>query len=314
MKFINNECNICNFVAIKGIQLMKVSSNKVSDVFSFYLSVLEDKYESSESKSFLYILFEHYFKFSKLDFVKEPDYRLSESELLKIHFSVKELLKNKPIQHIIGSVNFCGFVFKVSPDVLIPRPETEELVELIVEDCKDLDQKISILDIGTGSGCIAISLSKKIVDSHVQAIDVSEEALKVASENSKINQANAEFTKLDVLNESEIMTLPQFDIIVSNPPYIRNSEKSLMQKNVLDYDPEKALFVSDDNPLIFYKTIAELGLAHLNKNGRLYFEINEAFGSETSDLLKGLNYSTIKIYKDFRGKDRFVSAVYPKNK
>ncbi len=292
---------------------MKVTSNKISDVFRHYLQVLENLYASSEAKSFLYHLIDHFFKLTRLDIAKNPDARLNESELLKIHFAVKDLLNNKPIQHIIGNTNFCGFQFKVNSNVLIPRPETEELVELIVGDFLNINQEISILDIGTGSGCIAISLKKKMSVSVIYAVDVSKEALNMASENAKINEAEVVFSQLDILNNIDTKTLQKFDAIVSNPPYIRISEKQLMHKNVLDYDPEKALFVSDDDPLIFYRRIAELGLNHLNENGRLYFEINEAFGSEVIELLKKYQYLDIEIFKDFRGKDRFVSAILSKN-
>lgn len=291
---------------------MKVASNKISDVFRHYLQSLETTYASSEAKSFLYLLIDHFFKLNRLDIAKDPDTRLSESELLKIHFAVKDILNNKPIQHIIGSTNFCGFQFSVDSNVLIPRPETEELVEMIVKDCLTIKEEISILDIGTGSGCIAVSLKKLIPNSIIHALDVSKEALNIACKNAKINEAKIVFSQSDILNITETKTLQKFDVIVSNPPYIRNSEKSLMQKNVLDYDPEKALFVSDDDPLIFYRRIADLGLNHLNENGSIYFEINEAFGIETAKLLEGANYSTIKIHKDFRGKDRFVSAILSK--
>jgi len=291
---------------------MKVPSNKISDVFRHYLKPLEGVYGNSESKSFLYLLFVHFFKLTRLDIAKDPEARLNESELLKIHFAVKDLLNNKPIQHIIGSTRFCCFDFIVNSEVLIPRPETEELVELIVDDYLNVNHRVSILDVGTGSGCIAISLRKKIVNSIVYAVDISEGALKIANENAEINEAEVVFSKIDILNNVESESLQKFDVIVSNPPYIRYSEKILMQKNVLDYDPEQALFVTDDDPLIFYRTIAELGQHHLNKSGKLYFEINEAFGIETSELLKENHYSNIKIQKDFRGKDRFISATLSK--
>lgn len=291
---------------------MKVSSNKITDVFRYYLKLLNENYDLAEAKSLIYRLLEHYFNISRLDIAKDPDIRLTESELLKIHFSVKDLLNNKPIQHIIGIEQFCGLNFKVSKAVLIPRPETEELVEMIVDDCKDTDQKISILDIGTGSGCIAISLNKKISNSIVHAVDISADALQIAKENAEINVTEVVFSRINVLNMNEIVSLPMFDVIVSNPPYIRCSEKKLMHKNVLDYDPESALFVSDDAPLIFYRKIAVLGLTHLNINGKIYFEINEIFGNDIADLLVSNNYSNIKIHKDFRGKDRFVSAILSK--
>ncbi len=286
---------------------MKVPSNKIADIFRHYLQVLEGIYELSEAKSFLYLLLDHFFTITRLDLAKNPDARLSESELLKIHFAVKELMNHKPIQHIIGSSSFCGFEFCVNSEVLIPRPETEELVERIIQDVDDAN--VSILDIGTGSGCIAISVSKKLPNSMIHAIDVSEDALIIAKKNAKLNGAAVNFLQMDILSNKETACLPKFDIIVSNPPYVRESEKTLMQKNVLDYDPELALFVSDEDPFIFYRVITELGKNHLNQNGKIYFEINEAFGCEISKLLEDRNYSDIKIHKDFRSKDRFISAV-----
>ena len=288
---------------------MKVSSNNISDVFRHYVKLMEEMYGLAEAKSFMYILFEYFLNVKKLDIAKDPDIRLSESELLKIHFAVKELLKNKPIQHIIGGTLFCDFKFKVSPDVLIPRPETEELVSMIVKQYVELNRPISILDVGTGSGCIAISLSKLIHNSVVHAIDISGKALKISEENANANHAKVEFVQMDVLNENETAVLESFDVIVSNPPYIMEAEKSLMQKNVLDFEPQSALFVSDEDPLVFYQAIASLGQTHLTNNGRIYFEINEALGSEMVELLKKHQYSNIEIFKDFRGKDRFVSAI-----
>lgn len=287
---------------------MKVPSNKVTDVVKYYQEQLMSIYDPGEARSLLFILLKHFFKIERLDLVKDTELRLSESELLKIHFSVKELMKHKPVQHITGYEEFCGFRFKVDENVLIPRPETEELVDMIVSEQKDMNQRIVVLDVGTGSGCIAISLKKKLANIEVYAIDNSLPALKLAKENAKSLNATVRFIEADIMEDELSQLLPGFDIIVSNPPYIRNSEKKFMKKNVLDYDPHQALFVSDDDPLIFYKSIAQLGLEYLKPGGKIYFEINEAFARETMKTLKDFNYSGIKMFEDFRGKERFISA------
>ena len=255
----------------------------------------------------------------------EPDIRLSESEMLKIHFAVKDLLKNKPIQYIIGETEFCELKFKVNENVLIPRPETAEMIYKIVNESPSLQvskspsqsqsqnstaksQKL-ILDIGTGSGCIAISLAKMLPESHVYALDISEKASVVAKENAKINDANITFIQDDILTMTKTMTQTKFDIIVSNPPYVRELEKADMRDNVLKWEPHTALFVSDDNPLIFYRKILEFAKTHLNNNGEIWFEINEYLSKEMIDLCHELGFSNVKIHKDFRGKER-IMAIY----
>ena len=255
----------------------------------------------------------------------EPDIRLSESEMLKIHFAVKDLLKNKPIQYIIGETEFCELKFKVNENVLIPRPETAEMIYKIANESPSLQvskspsqsqsqsstansQKL-ILDIGTGSGCIAISLAKMLPESHVYALDISEKALVVAKENAKINDANITFIQDDILTMTKTMTQTKFDIIVSNPPYVRELEKADMRDNVLKWEPHNALFVSDDNPLIFYRKILEFAKSHLKENGEIWFEINEYLSKEMIDLCHELGFSNVKIHKDFRGKER-IMAIY----
>ena len=253
----------------------------------------------------------------------EPDIRLSESEMLKIHFAVKDLLKNKPIQYIIGETEFCELKFKVNENVLIPRPETAEMIYKIVNESPSLQVSKSpsqsqsqsstannqqlILDIGTGSGCIAISLAKMLPESHVYALDISEKALVVAKENAKINDANITFIQDDILTMAQTMTQTKFDIIISNPPYVRELEKADMRDNVLKWEPHKALFVSDDNPLIFYRKILEFAKTHLNDNGEIWFEINEYLSKEMIDLCHELGFSNVKIHKDFRGKERIIA-------
>jgi release factor glutamine methyltransferase len=287
---------------------MKVPTNNISDLFAHYRNSLSIMYGTSEAKSMLYILLEHYFNLNKLDIAKDPDIRFSESEMLKLHFGVKGLLKSKPIQYITGRTEFCGLEFVLNEYVLIPRPETEELVQMIVSHLSDFNANIHILDIGTGSGCIPISVKKSLSDSIVYGVDISEEALNVATKNALVHNVEICFKLLNILDVSSSVELPNFDVIISNPPYIRESEKKMMNKNVLDYEPELALFVSDDDPLLFYKAIAEFGKAFLNNNGFIYLEINEYLGKEMQKMLFGYGYSNIQLSKDFKGKDRFVRA------
>ena len=243
----------------------------------------------------------------------EPDLRLSESEMLTFHFAVKDLLKNKPIQYIIGETDFCDLKFKVNGNVLIPRPETSELVYKIVERQKTKDKRqLSILDIGTGSGCIAISLAKNIPDSKVYALDISEKALEVAKENAINNNVDVTFINDDILSlKNNIDT--KFDIIVSNPPYVRELEKAEMRDNVLNWEPHNALFVSDNDPLIFYRNILEFAQTHLNENGEIWFEINEYLGKEMTVLCKEYDFSDVEIFKDFRGKERGLKTTRPQD-
>ena len=211
----------------------------------------------------------------------------------------------EPIQYILGETEFYGLPFKVTPATLIPRPETEELVDWIIANCNKNPK--TLLDIGTGSGCIAIALAKNLPAVKVSAMDISEEALKVASENAIYNKVTVNFSKKDILGTS---TLPQkYDVIISNPPYVRNSEKEMMQKNVLDFEPASALFVEDDNPLLFYSKIAKLAKNYLNPNGFLFFEINEYLSKEVIQLLERESFSEIELKQDFFGKDRMIKCT-----
>ena len=218
---------------------------------------------------------------------------------------LSRLQKNEPIQYVLGKETFCGLDFEVDSNVLIPRPETRELVEWIVADRK-LDASCRILDIGTGSGCISISLAKFLSGAEVEAWDISEGALEVARRNAVRNAVEVLFRQQDVL-----YVLPgdtRYDVIVSNPPYITEKEKLDMDANVLDWEPFTALFVPDADPLLFYRKIAELGLSMLNIGGALYFEINRAYGQETVSMLERLSYKQIELRKDEWGNDRMVKA------
>ncbi|MBR5604439.1 MAG: peptide chain release factor N(5)-glutamine methyltransferase, partial [Bacteroidales bacterium] len=269
---------------------MKVPSNLVRDIRKYYCDQLCSIYDNEEASAMILILLEHYFNINRIKMALEPNIRLSESEMLTFHFAVKDLLKNKPIQYIIGKTEFCELKFKVNENVLIPRPETSELVMNIVKSQKSKvkSQKL-ILDIGTGSGCIAISLAKNIPGSKVHALDISEKALEVAKENAINNNVDISFINDDILSLSNNIE-SKFDIIVSNPPYVREVEKADMHDNVLNWEPQTALFVSDNDPLIFYRAILEFAKSHLKENGEVWFEINEYLGKEMIDLCHEMGF------------------------
>ena len=291
---------------------MKTPSNSVQDCRKYYASQLESIYGSDEANALIMILLEHYFNIDRVKIALEPDLRLSESELLTLHFAVKELMKNRPIQYIIGETEFCGMRFFVNENVLIPRPETHEMVEMIANFARRDNACVirtgcKIIDIGTGSGCIAISLAKLIPNSNVTAIDVSEEALEVARKNAEDNGVNVHFVLDDIIQPTTAELIDnQFDIIVSNPPYVCESEKSEMRANVLDHEPSSALFVPDNDPLIFYRKILEFAQKVLKPNGQIWFEINEKFGKETAELCREKGFKNVEVIKDFRGKERIV--------
>ena len=287
---------------------MKVPSNLVKDIRNYYCEQLCSIYDRDEANAMILILFEHYFNISRVKMALEPELRLSESEMLTFHFAVKDLLKSKPLQYIIGETEFCGLKFKVNESTLIPRPETSELIMKIVESQKPkAKSQKSILDIGTGSGCIAISLAKHIADSKVYALDISEKALEIAKENAANNNIEVTFIHDDILSLRNNIDA-KFDIIVSNPPYVRELEKAEMRDNVLNWEPHTALFVSDNDPLVFYRNILEFAKTHLNEKGEVWFEINEYLGKEMTELCKTMGFSDVEIHKDFRGKERVILA------
>ena len=309
-----------------------MSSNLVRDCRRYYAGELEKIYGSDEANALIMILLEHYFGINRVKMALDPELRLSESEMLTLHFAVKELLKNRPIQYILGETEFCGMRFFVDENVLIPRPETEELVNQLISQFEVTSLEfgvnsspsfrpkrsgvekspIKILDIGTGSGCIAISIAKLLKDSVVTAVDVSEKALEVAKKNAEANNVNVRFILDDILNpQNHELTDNQYDIIVSNPPYVCESEKSEMRANVLDFEPSSALFVSDNDPLIFYRKILEFAQIHLKTNGEVWFEINEKFGEEMINFCHEKGFKNAEIIKDFRERDRVLRAISP---
>ena len=265
-------------------------------------------YPDTEIESFTRILFRHFLEMNPVQTRLYQDEELSVYIERDFRETLDKLKNHEPLQYILGNTDFYGFLFELTPDVLIPRPETEELVHWIVHEY-DRDAVLNVVDIGTGSGCIAVALAAIFPNAGVWAVDISKAALKVAKRNAKRNQVKIKFLLKDVLNDGmmgfESNTL---DLIVSNPPYVTQSEKQQMQPNVLEYEPHCALFTPGDDPFIFYKRIAEFGLKCLKEGGSVFFEINEAYSVETADILKQYGYSDIITRKDINGKWRMVSA------
>jgi len=280
---------------------------KIIDLKVEFIDALSDLYPSQEVLSFFTILVEKHLDLSRLEVALKPNHSVSLTVSKKIKNAIQRLRKFEPIQYIVNGVEFYNLKFYVNRNVFIPRPETEELVFWIVDRHKNRDSKLRrILDIGTGSGCIAISLAFNLPDYKVSAFDISSEALDVARKNAIINNVNVDFFKEDVLNCKKLPK--KYDIIVSNPPYIIENEKDKMQSNVLKYEPDIALFVNNDDPLLFYRKIAQLGQKHLISEGSIYFEINEYLGSELLILLKTEGYKEITLQKDIFGKYRMVKC------
>lgn len=273
---------------------------KVSNILSYFREELSAVADEREITSWYYISMEYLLVYNRSDCIINSNQVLNKSQLSKIKQIVAELKSHKPIQYILGKTEFYGLKIKVNEHTLIPRPETEQLVDWILK-----ENFVAALDIGTGSGCIPIALAKH-TDAKVLAIDVSEDALLIAEENAKNNEVEIDFIHQDILQTN---SLQKVDLIVSNPPYVLESEKEIMQENVLDYEPELALFVEDKNPLIFYKKIASLAFNFLNENGKLFFEINAKFGKETIEMLADIGFVNIELKKDMNDKDRMIKAI-----
>lgn len=273
-----------------------------------YLALeLDGIYQKEEIKSITNLLLENLLQIDLVAIHSNPNHSVSDEQIGLFIEYVRQLKQNKPIQYILGEAEFYGLKFKLGPSVLIPRPETEELVEWVISKT-DKNKKINIIDIGTGSGCIGISLAKNLENANVCISDVSDKALLVALKNAELNNVNSQFYLFDILDCDHVEMPDQFDIIVSNPPYVRESEKLKMNKNVLDYEPSLALFVKDEDPLIFYRKIIEFAKKNLKRSGELFFEINENLSQETSDLLKFEGFSNIELKKDINGRDRMIYA------
>lgn len=294
-----------------------------------FFEALYNIYDVMEAESFFYLILEEKHQMKRIDLALNPDFAFSEKEIKEWNLILAQLKKEIPIQYILGTTEFFGLKFNVNENVLIPRPETEELVDWIIENLKieawtdekmeglkdsgvERHREVKVLDIGTGSGCIAISLAKNIPNAHVFAIDVSARALEVAKKNAEMNEVSVTFLEKNILETEDL--LAQFDLIVSNPPYVRNLEKEEIKKNVLDNEPHLALFVDDLDALIFYRKIALLATKNLSFGGQLFFEINQYLGKEMIDLLNQLGFQNVKLRKDIYGNDRMTRAVWNKNR
>lgn len=279
----------------------------VQELKSHFKEHLNEVYPMEEIQSFFNWLADHYLGFSRLDVSLKGTTLVMADQENRFLNALERLKKHEPIQYIIGETEFYGLTFKVTPDTLIPRPETEELVEWILSPGHSsafLPQKF--LDIGTGSGCIAIALAKHRKNAAISAIDVSDGALVVAKQNAAVNKVTVDFFQTDILQATTLPT--QFDLIVSNPPYVREIEKGSMQPNVLVYEPESALYVTNEDPLLFYKKIVALALEYLKPKGFLFFEINEYLSDEMEQLLKNSGFSDVTLKKDSFGKYRMIKG------
>ncbi len=275
------------------------------DLFNKFKAELSGLYEEKEISNLLYILFEEYAGLKRAELAISNDLIITDRIKKKLETAVNHLKNYKPVQYIIGKAWFYGLELFVNEDVLIPRPETEELVDWVIK--KNRKKKnLTVIDIGTGSGCIAIAIKKHLPSSFVTAIDISGKALDAASRNAKQHDAEVTFLSTDILNEAMVKKISKFDIIISNPPYVLESEKKVMKPNVLDYEPESALFVDDGRALMFYEAIVSFVGNHLKRGGELYLEINEKKGAEVALLLKKKGFGEVVLRKDMHGKDRFV--------
>ena len=284
---------------------LRFRSNRVRDILALFHEELDTLYGGGEVGVFLDMLFEAFLGWDKVRLLTSKEQTIDQSDLLRFHWALEDLKKHRPIQHIIGHTDFCGCRIAVGPDVLIPRPETEEMVQWIVSKASISHFPFPILDLCTGSGCIAIALKKAFPGVHVTAVDVSEKALVVARKNAQANGTEVTFLQADILN-CQLPTV-HYPLIVSNPPYVMERERGQMQRNVLDYDPPLALFVPDDNPLRFYAAIAGVAKESLDQGGLLVVEINEALAEETATLFREAGFIP-QVHTDFRGKPRWIEA------
>jgi release factor glutamine methyltransferase len=274
---------------------------------------LDAIYGKDEVNSFFFMCTEHYLNVPRIQLTLEPEFTITKPETDTFFKVLEDLKQQRPIQYILGETEFYGLTFKVNENTLIPRSETEELVDLIIRSVTSsvVEKSLKILDIGTGSGCIAISLAKNLPNAEVYALDVSKEALKVVKQNAELNKVDVHFMEGDILNESCHSALDaesNFDVIVSNPPYVRNLEKQEIKPNVLDNEPHLALFVEDNNPLLFYKAITEFAVNKLKPKGKLYFEINQYLGEDTKQVLVDSDFAEIELLKDLNGNYRMLKG------
>lgn len=288
---------------------LRFRSNRVRDILDLFHEELDDLYGSGEVGVFCDMLFEAFLGWDKVHLLTSKEQTIDQSDLLRLHWALEDLKKHRPIQHIIGHTDFCGCRIKVTPDVLIPRPETEEIVNWIIHNFTSHHSPFTLLDLCTGSGCIAIALKKVFPEGNVTAVDISPKALAIARQNAQNNCTDINLIQADILNPTFNLHPLTFNLIVSNPPYVMEKERAMMRRNVLDYDPALALFVPDDDPLHFYRAIAVIAKHSLATRGLLVVEINEALAEETCELLRGQGFNPT-VHDDFRGKARWISAVW----
>ncbi|WP_246865769.1 peptide chain release factor N(5)-glutamine methyltransferase [Croceivirga thetidis] len=278
------------------------------DIKNIFHNELDALFPKTEVDSFFYNMLEHYLGLERFVLVLNPELTLSKEEETPLFDGLSRLKQEEPLQYILGETYFLDFKLKVDPSVLIPRPETEELVSWVIDDFRSQQTDINILDIGTGSGCIAIALAKELPNAKVQALDVSEAALKIARENAELNNVEIEFFHADIL---DLNTDLNFDVIISNPPYVRELEKKEMKNNVKSYEPQQALFVPNENPLKFYNAIVDFALEHLNRRGCLYLEINQYLSKETKQLLVDNDFTSTELKQDIFGNFRMLKGIRP---
>ncbi|MDB5271808.1 MAG: hemK [Chitinophagaceae bacterium] len=283
---------------------MSASENKFSKELHQKTVASITVYDERERGAIAFLLLEYILGIEKTDIIANKEIAVSHLKREQLEEAIDRINQSEPVQYITGKTQFHDLTFKVNPSVLIPRPETEELVDIIIKENKGR-KGLRIMDMGTGSGCIAVSLAYHLPEAEVLAVDISKSALYVAAENAAINHAKVTFVNDDILNLAETNST-KLDVIVSNPPYVRYSEKKEMQKNVLEYEPKLALFVDDNEALIYYEKIALFSARHLEAGGLLYLEINEMLGKETADLVASFGFNHIEIKNDLFGKPRFI--------
>jgi release factor glutamine methyltransferase len=283
----------------------------IKEYYRYYLQKLQTIYDLDEAATMAGWVFENKAALKRSDILKDPELKLDTDTVTKLNYTLQRLLQHEPVQYVLGETWFCNLKFKVNSHVLIPRPETEELVEWIVADEKkeNSSNHLTVIDIGTGSGCIAVAIKKKIPSAIISAVDVSKEALVTAKANAIDNETKIDFIQFDFLDESLWDQLPKFDIIASNPPYIPVNEKEKLDKNVTLFEPHTALFVPDHSPLLFYEKIALFAKKHLKEEGKIYVETHEEFANATVHVLLK-QFKTVELKQDLTGKNRMVKATH----
>lgn len=279
------------------------------ELYRNFLVQLQKVYELGEATVITDWVFDNIASIKKTDLIKNPMQQVPPPVIKKIAEKLEQLLLHQPVQYVLGQTTFYNLPFQVNDKVLIPRPETEELTNLVINSWRFETKQVSVIDIGTGSGCIAISIKKHLPSTKVIALDVSYDALEIAHKNSITNKTNVQFSLFDFLDESRWPELMLFDVIISNPPYIPVAEKEKMEKHVVNYEPHGALFVPDNNPLLFYEKIAKFGRSHLNYNGKVYLETHEDYARDVAAVFES-GYNQVMIKKDLFGKERMVIASY----